>query len=158
MKTVREIQREIESLRSDEQREKDKPVRVSQYITVDYTALDKLPGIRLKYVVGGGPFMTFDYEIIGGPDHGKRITLVPWRARWACKDIAENYNGTPDEAEAAYGYASRPAIQYNGTLHVGTIMFIRGDLRADREYGMAREMNSLYEARDKASQAEAVPV
>lgn len=141
---------EIQAFRQDCDKERDAPIRVSSYVQADYSPLEKVPDIKLQFIVGGGIFMTFDYRVIGGPDDGKRVTLVPWRDRRSLKDIAERYNGTPEEAEAAYGYSSRPALQMVGTLHISTIMFIRGLLSSEREHLMARELSDMYNAPLKA--------
>jgi hypothetical protein len=123
--------------------EADLPVKVSEHITVDYSPLESIPDISLQFIVGGGPFMTFDYRIVGGPDDGKRVTLVPWRSRESVSDVASKYNGTAEEAEATYGYSARPALHYYSSLHISTIMFIRGMLREDREHLMVHELNEM---------------
>jgi hypothetical protein len=61
--------------------------------------------IDFKFIVGGGPFLTFDYHVIGGPDDGRRITTLPERDR--VEDGLEYFNGTGKEYAELYG-ANRP--------------------------------------------------
>jgi hypothetical protein len=136
---------DVQDFRTQAEAERTTPVRVSPYIKVDYTELPGIPDMSLQFIVGGGVFLTFDYRIVGGPDDGKRITLVPWNPKHSLTSVITHYNGTPEEAEAAYGYTSRPALQFHGTLHIATIMFLRGQMQAEREYKMANELSRLYD-------------
>jgi hypothetical protein len=78
---------------------------------------------------------------VGGPDDGKRITLLPWRSQQSLEDIAEKV--TVGEVKAL-GYSARPAIYCHGTFHISTIMYVRGILHEQRGYEMAHELEKLY--------------
>ena len=147
---------DIRAFRAECDQEKGKPIRVSEHITVDHTPLTQVPDIKLDFIVGGSVFMSFDYRIIGGPDNGKRITLVPWRSKRSLEGIHEKYNGTHEEAENAYGYSARPAIHDYKTLHISTVMFLRGLLTEEREHLQAREIADMYKRLYEEREAEAI--
>lgn len=37
------------------------------------------PPVSLQFLVGGGWSLSFDYRVVGGPDNGRRVSLVPLR-------------------------------------------------------------------------------
>jgi hypothetical protein len=135
----------INEFKADCNKELGQPIKVSTYINVDYSPLEKIPDISLQFIVGGGWSLSFDYRIVGGPDDGKRVTLLPWRAKHAFIGFHEKYNGTYQEAENAYGYTARPAVNYCGTLHIATVMFLRGMLTTEREHLHAQEVGNMYD-------------
>jgi hypothetical protein len=118
--------------------------RVSSHMTVGHEPLDFVPCLRLNFVVGGGVFLEQDHKIQFGPDDGKIVTLLPWFPARSLARIPEYYNGTPEEAEAAYGYSARPAIIYAGRLHISTLMYLRGLMKAKTEADMLIELNRMY--------------
>jgi hypothetical protein len=133
-----------------------KQVRIPDYIPVRYDALDKLPDISLKYIVGGGIFLTHDYLIVGGPDAGKRVELAYWVPERAIDGKHTEYNGSKEEFETALGYTSRPSIRRAGGdngLHVATVMFIRGLLHEQRQHSMAKRIDAMYEQMDREQKA-----
>ena len=59
--------------------------------------------IKFQYIVGGGPFMDFDFRIVGGPDDGRRLTHLPERDNESLRRGAEYYNGSKEEFWKQYG-------------------------------------------------------
>ena len=147
--TIQDIRAAREKYRAEHET---KQVRVPHYLTVDYTPLTTVPDITLIYISGGGPFLTFDYRIKGGPDDGKRVSLTHWQPEWAV-NAHEKYNGTKDEYDRELGYPARPGLYQSGTLHISTVMYLRGMLHAKREQSMADEIDRLYKAMDEQRQA-----
>ena len=67
--------------------------------------------ISLQFIVGGGPLLTFDYRVIGGPDNGRRATLAPNRlnpiaAAWA----RARFCADPAEFDRVYAPERRPCV------------------------------------------------
>lgn len=69
--------------------------------------------IRLQFIVGGGPFLTFDYLVIGGPDNGRRVELAPTRLRQVESDHARATRCSEhayDYFDACLQTSARPCI------------------------------------------------
>lgn len=67
--------------------------------------------ISLTFIIGGGPLLTFDYRVNGGPDNGRRVTLAPTRLRGRSLDYARNvFSSDPSEFDRVYAPCHRPRI------------------------------------------------
>jgi hypothetical protein len=92
--------------------------------------------ISLQFIVGGGAFLTFDYRVVGGPDHGRRVELLPKYADPRALEYgASVYNGPAEEYRRDY-VDCRPCHREPhdglGALHPDTIAVIMstiGDVR-----------------------------
>lgn len=107
---------------------------VSKFIEVDYSPLNEVPPIRLKFKVGGGVSMNSEYIVQGGPDDGKIVILRKWHP-------PEYLHHLPSHE----GYASRPSFFYYGKLHIATVMYVISYLEADRDESMRNEIMSMYD-------------
>jgi hypothetical protein len=58
--------------------------------------------IKFQFIVGGGPFLDFEYRIIGGPDDGKRLTSFPENDVAHLEANHTYYNGPKEEYMKRY--------------------------------------------------------
>lgn len=74
--------------------------------------------IGLDFIVGGGPHLTFDFRIRGGPFDGHRIELAPVRAaRFLAYGRFVSTN--PAEWDRTLGPAARPCVvRLSGDEHL----------------------------------------
>lgn len=42
-------------------------------------AASNTPPVSLQFIAGGGWSLSFDFRVVGGPDNGRRVSLVPLR-------------------------------------------------------------------------------
>lgn len=68
------------------------------------------PIVMLQHIVGGGPHLTFEFRIHGGPFHGDRITLAPV-VKPKSLEYGRSIATDPDEWDRTLGPAVRPTIQ-----------------------------------------------
>lgn len=98
----------------------------------------------LEFVSGGGFLLTFDYRISGGIDHGKRVSVAPWKSHEALTGMREKFAGTDEEFNSYLSYDARPCLfAASESLHVSTIMFILGMLQSDMVQGICKEVARL---------------
>lgn len=58
--------------------------------------------IEFKFIIGGGPYLEFDYRIDGGPDNGRRISTYPEREESSLAYAKGIFTGTPEEFKERY--------------------------------------------------------
>lgn len=89
-----------------------------------------MSAISLQFIVGGGAFLTFNYRIVGGPDDGRRVELLPeYDDPRALEYGATVYNGPAEEYRRDY-VDCRPCYResYDGAFHPDTIAAIMNTL------------------------------
>lgn len=119
-------------------------------IPVRYDPLPEIPNITLKFISTGGPLRTTKYHIIGGPDHNYTAYLNHWITNDRDKDAYISFNGTQEEFDNSYSSKARPNILHfhphnrqPDSLHIATVMFIKGFLLKDMEYLITQEIHNL---------------
>lgn len=62
--------------------------------------------VSLQFIVGGGWSLAFDYHVVGGPDDGRRVSLVPLRSGALLSPTAEMADGGRWASTNRPGFAS----------------------------------------------------
>lgn len=118
--------------------ERQKPVKVTACTKVVTMTLIMVPEIGIKLIDLSDferSYLSHRYEIVGGPDDGKKVLLLHWMPENKFKNI-------PSDQEE-FGYEARPKIMYHGELHIFTIGFLMGCLVADRDHKMHAYFDTL---------------
>ena len=65
--------------------------------------------VTLKFLIGGGPHLTFEYQVCGGPLDGCRVELAPVRSP-AALAYGRSIAVDPVEWDRTYGPEVRPCV------------------------------------------------